>query len=138
MVDKRRTNLYASPADMNGDSRDQSTNGLPAGWMWTGLGSILDFKGGSQPPKSTFIYVPNKGYIRLLQIRDFGDNEVSTFIKKVFASKICVSEDVLIARYGASLGSTLTGMSGIYNVAMSTELLFTVATHRQAQEHFSF
>lgn len=138
MVDKRRTNHYASPAVMNGDSRDQSTNGLPAGWMWTDLGSILDFKGGSQPPKSTYIYAPNKGYIRLLQIRDFGDNEVPTFIKKEFASKICVSKDVLIARYGASLGRILTGMNGAYNVAMSKELLFTVATHRQGQEHFSF
>ena len=33
---------------------------------------VFDIEGGTQPPKSRFIYQPQEGYIRLLQIRDFG------------------------------------------------------------------
>lgn len=35
------------------------------------FGDLFDIKGGSQPPKSTFVYEPTPGFVRLLQIRDF-------------------------------------------------------------------
>lgn len=48
-------------------------NSLPKGWVEISFTQLLDVQGGSQPPKSTFIYSPKKGYIQLLQIRDFGE-----------------------------------------------------------------
>ena len=32
---------------------------------------VCDFVGGSQPPKSQFIYVSKPGYVRLIQTRDY-------------------------------------------------------------------
>ncbi|MCA9928614.1 MAG: restriction endonuclease subunit S [Anaerolineales bacterium] len=92
---------------------------LPDGWAWTPFGELFEIQGGSQPPKDTFIYEPKEGYIRLLQIRDFGDKPVPTYIPIDQARKTCERYDVLIARYGASLGRILTGMEGAYNVAMA-------------------
>lgn len=91
---------------------------LPDGWRWVKFGDVLEMSGGAQPPKSTFIYAPKKGYVRFLQIRDFGDKEVPTYIKESDAHKTCEENDILIARYGASVGKILTGKKGAYNVAM--------------------
>ncbi|MEN3113312.1 restriction endonuclease subunit S [Uliginosibacterium paludis] len=87
--------------------------------MATGFLSVLDVQGGTQPPKSEFIYEPREGYVQLLQIRDFGDRAVPTYIPDTNKLKKCSEADVLIARYGASLGRILTGMTGAYNVAMA-------------------
>ncbi|WP_417240859.1 restriction endonuclease subunit S [Celeribacter halophilus] len=92
---------------------------LPHGWAVTALGEVMDVQGGSQPPKSQFKYEPNEGYVRLLQIRDFGAKPVPTYVPKKTVSKFCEKNDVLIARYGASLGRILTGMQGAYNVALA-------------------
>jgi len=56
----------------------------------------------------------------MLQIRDFTQSERSSpeFVKNSRSLKICNSDDVLIGRYGASIGKILTGYSGAYNVAI--------------------
>jgi type I restriction enzyme, S subunit len=92
---------------------------MPEGWSLPELEEVLDIQGGSQPPKSTFIYQPKEGYIQLLQIRDFGKKPVPTFVPVKKVSKFCKNEDVLIARYGASLGRIVTGLEGAYNVALA-------------------
>lgn len=92
---------------------------LPKDWKLVKLGDVLDIQGGSQPPKSTFLYQPKKGYVQLLQIRDFGERGVPTFVPKEKVTKFCTKEDIMIARYGASLGRIMTGMEGAYNVAMA-------------------
>ena len=80
---------------------------------------VCDFQGGSQPPKSDWITEPKDGYIRMLQIRDFTQNYGKPeYIKITSAIKTCKSDDILIARYGASVGKILTGLSGAYNVAI--------------------
>lgn len=84
------------------------------------LTDVCDFEGGSQPPKSEWSFTPQEGYIRMLQIRDFTqigkyDNE---YIKLSKSTKICRDDDILIGRYGASIGKILTGLSGAYNVAI--------------------
>lgn len=91
---------------------------LPEGWVSTTFGEIFDFKGGSQPPKSDFANEPRQGFIRLLQIRDFGTDKFPVYIKDSPRWPKCEVDDVLIARYGASLGRVLTGMEGAYNVAL--------------------
>jgi type I restriction enzyme S subunit len=88
------------------------------GWDFAKLGEICDFKGGSQPPKSNFIYEPRDGYIRFLQIRDFGSDKNHTYIPISKNNNICREDDIMIGRYGASVGKILTGKTGAYNVAL--------------------
>lgn len=94
-------------------------NQLPEGWQWVKLGDTLDIQGGSQPPKSNFIYEPKEGYIQLLQIRDFGEKGVPTYVPLKKVTKFCKKDDIMIARYGASLGRIITGLEGAYNVALA-------------------
>ena len=93
-------------------------NTLPIGWKETSLGEISDFKGGSQPPKSQFIFKDKKGYVRFLQIRDFASDKNITFIPVSSKNRLCSEDDILLGRYGASVGKVLTGKTGAYNVAV--------------------
>ncbi|MGE6660928.1 restriction endonuclease subunit S [Pseudomonas sp. NPDC077408] len=92
---------------------------LPPNWCDTKFTEVFDVQGGTQPPKSTFIDNPADGYVRLLQIRDFGSKPVPTYIPITKSIKTCRRYDLLIARYGASLGRICTGMEGAYNVALA-------------------
>lgn len=92
------------------------------GWPTKQLADICDFEGGSQPPKSKFIYSQKPGYVRFLQIRDFGSDKYVTFIPESKKNRHCGESDILIARYGASVGKILTGKSGAYNVALMKTL----------------
>ncbi len=84
------------------------------------LCDICDFQGGSQPPKNEWSFEPQAGYVRMLQIRDFTQSEkvVPEYIKIAGSTKQCMEDDILIARYGASIGKILTGLAGAYNVAI--------------------
>ena len=87
-------------------------------WEEVTLTDVCGFKGGTQPPKSTFVYQPKKGYVRLLQIRDFTSDKHATFIKDEPGLRKCAESDVLLGRYGASVGKVLRGKAGAYNVAI--------------------
>lgn len=89
-------------------------------WEKVRLIDICDFQGGSQPPKEQWITENKTGYVRMLQIRDFTQDRdgKEEYVKISKTLKLCNSDDVLIARYGASLGKILTGLSGAYNVAI--------------------
>jgi type I restriction enzyme S subunit len=87
-------------------------------WPTKALGEICEFQGGSQPPKSTFIYAARKGYVRFLQIRDFASEKHITFIPQSEKNRLCREEDIMLGRYGASVGKVLTGRAGAYNVAL--------------------
>jgi type I restriction enzyme S subunit len=80
---------------------------------------LFEMQGGTQPPKSEFRYEPTDGYIRLLQIRDFGEKPVPTYVRQKATLKTCKANDVLVGRYGASVGRICTGMEGAYNVALT-------------------
>ncbi|CAH9060299.1 MULTISPECIES: restriction endonuclease subunit S [Pseudoalteromonas] len=88
------------------------------GWLTYKLGDICDFQGGSQPPKSVFIQEEKDGYIRLLQIRDFKSDDKAIYIPEAKKNRICKNDDVMLARYGASVGQVHRGKSGAYNVAL--------------------
>ncbi|MDP2581333.1 restriction endonuclease subunit S [Shimia thalassica] len=79
---------------------------------------VCDIQGGTQPPKSTFVEEPAEGYVRLLQIQDFKTDKKAVYIPDKKTLKKCISKDILIARYGASLGKILSGLEGAYNVAL--------------------
>jgi type I restriction enzyme S subunit len=82
------------------------------------LTSVLDFQGGSQPPKKDFESQPSKSNIRFLQIRDFKTDDKIVYIPISKKNRLCKKEDILIARYGASVGQILSGKEGAYNVAL--------------------
>jgi len=111
----------ASPegAKENGSRYHVQLPKLPPQWTYERFDKVLDIQGGSQPPKSTFVYEPTPGYVQLLQIRDFGERGVPTFVREDSVTKRCTKDDILIARYGASLGRIVTGESGAYNVALA-------------------
>jgi type I restriction enzyme S subunit len=93
---------------------------LPSEWEVRPFGEFCDFMGGTQPPKSTFVYQPTVGYVRLLQIRDFEDDSKATYIPDKGRVRRIGADDISIARYGASVGRILTGKEGAINVAIMT------------------
>ncbi|MEJ1379859.1 MAG: restriction endonuclease subunit S [Candidatus Sedimenticola sp. (ex Thyasira tokunagai)] len=91
---------------------------IPVGWVPYRVGELVSFSGGSQPDKSTFKFRPSKGYIRLIQIRDYKTDKYETYIPEVLARKTCGEHDVMIGRYGPPIFQILRGIKGAYNVAL--------------------
>jgi len=92
---------------------------IPKNWAWLKHNDILEISGGSQPAKSYFKPLPENGYIRLYQIRDYGDTPLPIYIPKELAAKTTKRGDILLARYGGSLGKVFIAEEGAYNVAMA-------------------
>ena len=92
---------------------------VPGNWCFFYFTSLIDVEGGTQPPKSQFISEYREGYVRLVQIRDFASDQYIVFVPDTAKLKHFNDDDILIARYGASLGRICTGMSGTYNVALA-------------------
>jgi type I restriction enzyme S subunit len=84
------------------------------------LTDVCDFQGGTQPPKEEWITEPRDGYVRMLQIRDFTQDKAEHvgYVKDTKKLNKCEEDDILIGRYGASVGKILTGLAGAYNVAI--------------------
>ncbi|EAQ9980834.1 restriction endonuclease subunit S [Salmonella enterica] len=99
-------------------SEEEKPFELPVGWEWARFETALDFSGGSQPPKSFFIEEPKEGYVQLIQIRDLGEYPQPVYVPINKVTKLCTSEDILIGRYGASVGKVFWGKNGAYNVAL--------------------
>ena len=87
-------------------------------WPMVNLMEVCEIEGGTQPPKETFRFQPTPGYVRMLQIQDFKSDDSAVFIPAGARMKTCEEHDVLIARYGASIGRILRGKAGAYNVAL--------------------
>ena len=92
---------------------------IPKTWVWCSHNSILDISGGSQPAKSYFETILKPNYIRLYQIRDYGESPVPVYIPLNLASKQTKKGDILLERYGGSLGKVFYAEQGAYNVAMA-------------------
>jgi type I restriction enzyme S subunit len=91
---------------------------LPKNWKMLPFGDVCEISGGSQPPKSTFIYEPKEGYIRLVQVRDYRTEKFITYIPKERAKKFCSKTDIMIGRYGPPIFGIFRGIAGAYNVAL--------------------
>ena len=83
------------------------------------LSDLMEYAGGSQPPASEFIFNKKDGYIRFVQIRDYDTDNHITYIPVSTKNKLCDEHDIMIARYGASLGRICFGINGAYNVALA-------------------
>jgi len=82
------------------------------------LTDIVNFIGGSQPPKSVFSDIKKDGYVRLIQIRDYKSNNHIVYIHKDSTKKFCAKDDIMIGRYGPPVFQILRGLEGAYNVAL--------------------
>ncbi len=101
----------------------ETLDDVPEGWAIVPFLDVIDYEGGSQPPKKEFVYEPKRGYVRLLQIRDFGDKPFPTYVPDSTRLKKTNADDLLLARYGGGagddcLGRICTGLAGAYNVAL--------------------
>lgn len=99
-------------------SDDDEPFKLPKGWLFQSFINVLDFSGGGQPPKNFFSENKKEGYVQLIQIRDLGPNPQPVYIPKDKATKFCTTNDVMVGRYGASVGKVFWGKEGAYNVAL--------------------
>ena len=113
----KRINPNFTPCD-NGHS-EKFPYEIPESWVWCGHNSILDISGGAQPSKNYFETKPKPNYIRLYQIRDYGESPVPVYIPINLASKQTKKGEILLARYGGSLGKVFHAEQGAYNVAMA-------------------
>ncbi|MCG4959957.1 restriction endonuclease subunit S [Odoribacter splanchnicus] len=114
----KRINPKAENTCDNGHS-EKFPYEIPESWVWCGHNSILDISGGAQPSKNYFETKPKPNYIRLYQIRDYGESPVPVYIPINLASKQTKKGDILLARYGGSLGKVFHAEQGAYNVAMA-------------------
>ena len=78
----KRINPDFTPCD-NGHSGKLPYK-IPRTWVWCSHNSILDISGGSQPAKSYFETIPKPNYIRLYQIRDYGESPVPVYISTLW------------------------------------------------------
>jgi len=92
---------------------------IPESWKWVRHNALFEIVGGSQPPKSKFRDTPQEGYVRLYQIRDYGERPVPVYVPTKMVSKFTQKGDILLARYGGSLGKIFWAENGAYNVAMA-------------------
>ena len=103
-------------------SDDEMPFDIPLSWKWLRHNELFEIIGGSQPPKSKFEDDPREGYVRLYQIRDYGEKPVPVFVPRNLVSKFTKKGDILLARYGASVGKVFWAEEGAYNVAMAKSM----------------
>jgi type I restriction enzyme S subunit len=92
---------------------------LPKNWRLLNFRKFCDIQGGNQPPKSQFVDSPMPGYVRLFQIRDLGESPVPVYIPADSTNRFCREGEILIGRYGASVGKVFWAQNGAYNVALA-------------------
>jgi type I restriction enzyme S subunit len=90
----------------------------PVNWTLHVFKDVIKLIGGSQPPKSEFVYETAPGFVRLIQIRDYKSDNYKVFIKQDATKKFCSTDDVMIGRYGPPIFQILRGLEGAYNVAL--------------------
>lgn len=93
--------------------------GLPEGWKNINASDLFDIQGGTQPPKSEWKESAEPDYIRMIQIRDYYTDSHIAYVKDSKKLRKCKKDDLMIARYGASVGRICWGLSGAYNVALA-------------------
>lgn len=105
---------------------DSPLGAIPTGWRVSSLAELMEIQGGTQPPANTFVDDAKPGYVRLVQIRDYETDAHLTYIQDSPKWRKCKAEDIMIARYGASVARICWGLEGAYNVALVKAVPATV------------
>lgn len=96
---------------------------IPDNWLWLGHNDLFEVIGGSQPPKSKFSNTNCDGFVQLYQTRDYGPNPQPVFVDRKDVTKFTKKGDIILARYGGSLGKVFWAEDGAYNVALAKVVL---------------
>ena len=104
---------------------------IPGNWCYFYFTSLIDIEGGTQPPKSQFVDTYKDGYIRLVQIRDFSTDKYTVYVPDTPKMRHFDENDIMIARYGASLGRICIGQKGVYNVALAKTIFSNDILYRR-------
>ena len=105
-------------------------------WEIKRVSEIIDFVGGSQPPKTEHVYEKRDGYIRFIQNRDYSSNNHKTYIPNSSRNKICNETDIMMDKYGEA-GKVRFGIAGAYNVALSKIIPKLPNTQEYLRAYFS-
>lgn len=106
------------------------------GWQEVKVSDLLEFIGGSQPPKSEHIYEMKAGYIRFVQNRDYSSNNHHTYIPVAKRNKVCNETDIMMDKYGEA-GRVRFGIPGAYNVALAKIVPKQPNTQEYLRSYFS-
>lgn len=134
---KKSILLYAIQGKLSKQNKTESINmemihsisninppfSIPDNWRWVGHNDLFDVVGGSQPPKSRFSTTLRDGYVQLYQTRDYGPNPQPIYVNKKDVSKFSEKNDIILARYGGSLGKVFWAAEGAYNVALAKVII---------------
>ena len=96
---------------------------IPNNWKWISHNDLFEIVGGSQPPKSKFSSEKKEGFVQLYQTRDYGPNPQPVYVNKNDVSKFSKKGDMILARYGGSLGKVFWAEDGAYNVALAKVII---------------
>ncbi len=126
---EKYSEIYKDPSDNHyyekfeddtvNDVTEEIPFDIPDSWRWVRHNQLFEIVGGSQPPKSEFSDIQEKNFVRLYQIRDYGDKPVPIYVDKNKVSKFSQKGDIILARYGGSLGKVFWAEDGAYNVALA-------------------
>ena len=80
---------------------DEKPFDIPESWEWVRHNALFEIVGGSQPPKSKFRDTPQEGYVRLYQIRDYGERPVPVYVPTKMVSKFTQKggQNVIFSRF---------------------------------------
>ena len=109
---------------------------MKEGWREKPFGEVCEVVGGSQPPKKHFVFEPQHGYVRLVQVRDYKTDKYKTYIPEDKTKKFCNSEDIMIGRYGPPIFGIFEGIQGAYNVALMKAIPDEKILNREFFKHF--
>lgn len=109
---------FRFPGHVNAKMAQSSLGLIPMGWEVRDLDQLMDFQGGAQPPRSEWADVFREGFVRMIQIRDYQSDSYMCFVKDSKNLRKCTKDDIMIARYGASVARICEGLEGAYNVAL--------------------
>ena len=73
---------FKYPGHENDELVDSELGMIPEGWSVISLDSIMQFKGGFQPPKSEWSETMNDNSVRMIQIRDYKSNKHIMYVNK--------------------------------------------------------
>lgn len=119
-------------------TEDEIPFDIPGSWKWVRHNDFFEIVGGSQPPKSYFMEQEQEGYIRLYQIRDYGEKPAPIYVPMDKVTKFTKKGDILLARYGASVGKVFVAEEGAYNVAMAKSVQLFDSSYIDKQYLFYF
>ena len=86
-------------------------------WEEVEVQEVTKLSRGHNPPKSTFVYNPQPGYVRFYQIRDGSSDAHKVYVPETPQLHRVVETDILMVAY-RHVGRAFRGANGAFNVAL--------------------